>query len=108
MKTTKDLIRGERYQFDFGPCTVSKGFAQLDTKNDAPYFGMWASVREKKIISFVEGDLYVTIADTIEEFCAEMRRTAEFYGSEWLGIDTGFNRELAPEYEEIGLGDLLH
>lgn len=31
----------DRYKYDFRLCTSANGWAQLDTKQDASYFGNW-------------------------------------------------------------------
>jgi len=31
----------DRYKFDFGLCSYSKGWIQFDTDQDAWYFGVW-------------------------------------------------------------------
>ena len=43
MKTTSDLRPlSDRYEFDCGPCSYANGFAQVDTRQDAPYYGSGA------------------------------------------------------------------
>ena len=40
MKITRDFRPlSDRYSFDCGPCSYANGFAQIDTKQDAPCFG---------------------------------------------------------------------
>ena len=40
MKTTTDFRPlSDRYEFDCGPCSYANGFAQVDTQQDAPYYG---------------------------------------------------------------------
>lgn len=112
MQTIREFTHnGDRYMFDFSLCTTSKGFAQLDTSQDAWYFGMWANPFDFKIVNYAEGDIVVQIADSIKEFCDEIRNiksSYERYGHRFLGIDPGFNKDLTLRFISLGLGDLLH
>ena len=36
-RVTEFLMNADRYQFDFGECSASNGFAQIDTTEDAWY-----------------------------------------------------------------------
>lgn len=101
----------DRYAFDMGLCSVSNGFAQVDTKQDASYFGTWASPTKRKIVNYCEGDVTVTDCDNDDEFVDEMRKMAAWndesgYGP--IGIDPGFDEDLKATFHRIGLADLLH
>ena len=39
MKTQKTFCNSDRYIFDHDICNFKKGFAQIDTNEDASYFG---------------------------------------------------------------------
>ena len=43
MKTEKNFIEADRYLFDFYHCSTKKGYAQLDTSQDASYYGTWTN-----------------------------------------------------------------
>jgi len=101
----------DRYRFDFGHCTAARGFAQVDTSQDAWYYGTWANPHRLMIVSYAEGDVTIQTADTPEEFAAELRRIRAWndeQGHEFLGIDPGFNDTLRARFCEIGLAELLH
>lgn len=100
----------ERYLFDFDLCTAKKGWAQVDTTNDAPYFGNWANPKLKKTVSYAEGDVVILTCDTEEEFIAEMKRTHSFFKSdgEWLGVDVGLDKDARTPWDNMGLGYLLY
>ena len=101
----------DRYAFDFKLCTVKRGFAQVDTRQDAWYYGTWASPRERKIVSYAEGDITIQTASTDAEFVEairELKRWNEEEPGRWRGIDPGFNATLKSEFAQLGLGDLLH
>ena len=38
MKITREFCPGDRYLYDFGLCSYKKGWAQVDTAQDASYF----------------------------------------------------------------------
>ena len=84
---------GDRYRFDTGRCSIARGFAQLDTSQDAWYYGIWASPRRLEVVSYAEGDLSVTKCETVEEFAAggsEDLRARDSLG--FRGIDPGARR----------------
>ena len=74
MKTTSDFRPlSDRYEFDCGPCSCAKGFAPVDTRQDAPYYGIGCSPTERTIVSFCEGDVTTTVCETDDGFVAELR-----------------------------------
>ena len=52
MKITRELCPGDRYTYDFGLCSYENGWAQVDTAQDASYFGTWANPTRLMILSF--------------------------------------------------------
>jgi len=112
MKTIRDFeMNGDRYKYDFGPCTTGKGWAQVDTGQDASYFGTWANPFTLKIFNYCEGDTTVQEAETKTEFKEELNKIKtwnEENGHRFLGIDPGFNAELKNEFINMGLEKLLH
>ena len=111
MKIKRNFVAdGERYFFDFKVCTPDKGWAQIDTDQDAWYFGTWANPFELKIVNYCEGDITLKETDKVEEFVAEIRRLKEWnknYGYTMM-IDPMLNPKIEARFKEIGLGDLLH
>ena len=77
------LLHGDRYHFDFN---LDLGiWEQLDTENDASYFGVWINKTELRILSFVEGDLYLTLCPDpvsydaeVSELCANCKASPAF------------------------------
>jgi hypothetical protein len=101
----------DRYYFDFVACTTAKGFAQVDTGQDASYFGTWANPFTLKTVCYAEGDLTLVKLDTPEEFVAELReckRWNDEHGHRFLGIDPGFDEELRQRFNDLGMQDLYH
>ena len=112
MQTMRDFeLNGSRYVYDFGSCTPAQGWAQLDTSQDASYYGIWANPFRKMVFSYCEGDKTLQIAETEEEFTKEIQNIKlwnDNSGYRFLGIDPGFNVELKAKFEELGLKELLH
>lgn len=111
MKTLREFESADRYVYDFGICSTKNGFAQLDTGQDAHYFGVWANPFKRVIFTYCEGDCITQIADNDEEFCDEIVRIKQWNhsnGHGWKGIDPGFNVELKARLEEMGLAKYLH
>lgn len=110
-KTNGLHVPGDRYVYDFSVCTPHFGWAQVDTSQDAPYFGQWANPHQRKTVCYCEGDLTVIAYDTDEDFAAALREIKawnERQGHEFLGIDCMCREEIKRAFEAIGLGDLLH
>jgi len=112
MKTIRDFDGfTSRYQFDFDLCSAPKGYAQIDTSQDASYFGIWANPDLLIVATYCEGDITVRIAESDAEFVAEIReikRWNEDNGHRFSGIDGMCNETLIDRFEALGLGDLLH
>lgn len=106
--TTKTHADGSRYELD--GLLVSAGWSQLDTTEDASWYGCWASPKHRSVVSFCEGDITRTHADTIEEFVSEVRRVVAWHQrmGQWLGIDPGLLPEKKQAWIELGLADCLH
>lgn len=101
---------GDRYRFDWKQCTPDKGWAQLDTRQDAWYFGQWANPTTLQIVGYAEGDVTRQTAETREEFCKAIREIKDFHDKydKFLGIDPMLREEIAEAFRDLGLGDLLH
>jgi len=111
MKTERFHLHSDRYVFDFNHCTIEKGFAQIDTSQDASYFGTWANPFEFKIINYCEGDVSIQTMESEQEFKEEIERIKtwnEEMGFRFIGIDPGFNEALAKRFKDIGLNSMLH
>ena len=55
MKTTREFAPADRYIYDFGLCSYENGWAQVDTAQDAAYFGTWANPARVLIFRHVSG-----------------------------------------------------
>ena len=108
MKIKKSfIIDGDRYQLDFDACSSRKGFAQIDSRHDAWYFGQWINPERLRYVSYCEGD--ITVLDF--ENAAEMRaffRDNIATREDFIGIDTLCNDALTRATCSAGLGQYLH
>lgn len=111
MQTIREFAPADRYVYDRGVCSYDKGFAQVDTKQDASYFGTWCSPSRRIIVNYCEGDVTTTICETDAEFVEEMRRIDQWNQNNGHGralIDPGFSPDMKAAFERIGLADMLH
>jgi hypothetical protein len=101
----------DRYKYDFGLCSARNGFAQVDTGQDASYFGTWAHPSKLVIVCYCEGDVSIDTYETPDEFVAAMRGLKEWnekHGHGFKGIDPMMVNAIEQKFRELGLGDLLH
>lgn len=111
MKTERKFLPADRYVYDFGPCSVKNGFAQIDTSQDASYFGTWANPQTLVIVSYCEGDVTIQTADNAQEFANELRNIKAWNDNNdhtFKGIDPGLNSDIESAFASLGLDDLLH
>ena len=111
METKRTFIMdGNRYRYDFGECSHKLGWAQVDTGQDAWYFGTWANPATLTIVTYCEGDETVLTAATGEEFAAELRRFKAWNDEQehTFAIDTMCDPEIEAGFRRLGLADLFH
>lgn len=97
-----------RYYFDNGECNPTQtDFCQIDTWQDAPYFGIWADPVNLKITKFVESEVYRSEYDTEEEFTEKVEEILSFHRQDGghAAIDGYGNRD---DWRRLGFGDDLH
>lgn len=111
MQVKREFINdGDRYAFDFNLCTPSNGWAQVDSRQDAWYYGNWANPTRRMIVGYAEGDVTIKTAASDEEFARELRELCS-----WLKENTGLGAvdpmlrdDLTAAFQRVGCGDLLH
>jgi hypothetical protein len=101
---------GDRYRYDFKLCTPANGWAQLDTKQDAPYFGNWINPIEFKLMSYCEGDTCLTECEDIADFAAELQVCIDWHKEReyFIGIDCAGNEEIKAALVQMGFAEVLH
>ena len=111
MKITREFAPADRYLYDFGLCSCANGWAQVDTAQDASYFGTWANPTRLLIFNYCEGDTTLKEAESPEEFAAELREIDAWHRAQGYGparIDLGYDPAMKAAFELIGLADMLH
>jgi len=96
----------DRYTFDLKLCSASKGYAQLDTSEDASYLGNWINFKEFKIVSYCEGDITIETCENKEEFKELLKKTVDFYKfnqENFLGIDLLCNEKIINDFNKLEL-----
>jgi hypothetical protein len=97
-----------RYHFDNGECNPTEtNFCQIDTWQDAPYFGIWADPVGLRVTKFIESEVYRNEYDTEAEFCEAVRSILEHNrdGGGHASIDGYSNRE---DWARLGFESDLH
>ena len=60
VSVAREFIPSDRYKFD---CGLPRHFAQVDTSQDASYYGNWASAEALTLVSYCEGDVTTTVCN---------------------------------------------
>ncbi len=111
MKITREFAPADRYTYDFGLCSYENGGAQVDTAQDASYFGIWANPIRLMIFSYCEGDTTLKEAASPEELATELCEIDAWSRANGHGparIDPGFDPAMKAAFVALGLADLLH
>ena len=119
MKSAAITTRRDRYFFDTEKCTADKGWSQVDSQQDAWYFGQWANPFTLEYVTFAEGDVAESRAENDAEFISFVERVAQWHkdndgdGFSRFGIDPGWPGKPHTEaaiarWTELGFADLLH
>lgn len=117
IQITRGFSPADRYLYDFKVLTTGKGWAQLDSRQDASYYGHWINPARREIFGYCEGDTILTLCDTDAELVSELERMAvwnaesgyrEYRNGKTIAIDTGFSEELRCACILSGIGEHLH
>lgn len=108
MKVERSVKHTDRYEFDFGECHTSEGFAQLDTKQDASYYGNWINPTKLQVVTYAEGDVIRIGFDSKQEMLEWVKSFHDNKGLGFIGIDPGLGEVLKSECIANGLGPFLH
>lgn len=103
-------IMGDRYKYDFRQCKLTDGWAQLDTRQDASYYGNWINPLTLKLASYCEGDVTMTECTDEADFVATVRECVSWHQerSYFIGIDAGCSEPLIEAFKRLGLDEYLH
>ena len=102
------MDQGDRYYFDFGMCQSKNGWFQIDTHQDASYFGVWTHPGERRILTYAEGDVTIETFDADGEYVEGLRACLDFYdtASFRARIDGSFGGDAI--FERLGAKDLCY
>ena len=100
----------ERYKYDFRLCTPAEGWAQLDTKQDASYFGNWINPLTFTLFSYCEGDTTLTECEDEADFIATVRECVQWHSESdyFLGIDGMCSAPIIEAFTRMNLAEFLH
>jgi hypothetical protein len=102
--TREHADTGNRYEIDALLCPA--GWAQIDSPEDASWYGTWAHPDHRSVVTYCEGDICRAHADTAEEFEAEIRRIHRFHQEDG-GIRIDPVNSTREAWAAAGLADLL-
>ena len=88
--TVKGFVpMGDRYVYDFKLCRGVDGWAQLDTRQDASYYGNWVHPTQFKLMSYSEGDVTLTECQDEADFIETLRICIDWHSEReyFIGID---------------------
>lgn len=109
---TRDFVgTSDRYVYDFRLCTISKGWAQIDTSQDAWYYGQWINPTTRQILCYCEGDVIQTQCENDQDLAGEIAKMKAWnveQGHRFIGIDPGFSWPLKTALIGAGLEEYLH
>lgn len=108
MKTETWFMDADRYVFDMNLCPYSKGWAQLDSRQDASYYGHWINAEKRQIVSYCEGDVTKITFDNDDEMVAWVQSFKDNENLGFKGIDPGFGEVMKSMLIAHGLGPYLH
>ncbi len=96
-----------RHTFDFG---LDRGWAQLDTTQDASYYGGWTSPTERAILTYVEGDVEYRSFPAEAEYATALREWVDWAKDvkRFRGIDGMCRPKLIDHLKRLGFADALH
>jgi len=69
-------MMSDRYRMDIH---TGNDWYQIDTWQDAPYFGVWCNPVLLTTVTYCEGDITVVHCDTPDAYRDEVREAIEFY-----------------------------
>lgn len=106
---------GSRYKYDTDLCPASKGWAQVDTRQDASYYGTWVNPLTFEMMNYCEGDVAHTKCTDEADFIKALQECIDWNSERecWLGIDPGWpERDMTIQISEalirMGFGKALH
>lgn len=100
----------DRFQFDLRECRPRDGWAQLDTKQDADYYGNWVNPLTLELISYAEGDVTHTKCKDEDDFIQALRECIAWHKERdyFIGIDPLGNPDIQLALVGLNFGQFIH
>ena len=100
----------DRYKYDFRLLKAVDGWAQLDSRQDASYYGQWVNPLTLKLFSYCEGDTTLTECTDEPDFIATVRECIRWNqeAGYWIGIDGMCSTPIIEAFTRLGLAEFLH
>jgi hypothetical protein len=110
MKVDRYFKPGDRYEYDFKRCNYKTGWAQLDTSQDAWYYGNWVNPLTFELMSYCEGDVTHTRCDDENDFKVALADTIKWQRESgyFKGIDAMCDENLIAAFGRLGFQAELH
>ena len=105
------VFNTDRYLFDFTLCTYEKGWAQVDTEQDAPYYGTWANPFTLEFVNYCEGDVTHLKFEKAFDFYSHIKEFANWHnevGWKFMGIDPGLRLAMWSQFIGLGMREFMH
>ena len=113
MQKDHSFAPSSRYDFD-AKYNSATGWAQVDTRSDASYFGQWTNPEKRQWLSYCEGDVtLVTCADDTE-YAAYVKETLAWHSSPTYTakidccLNTPAYSAIKAHLERLGFGASCH
>lgn len=110
MKIDRYHRPGDRYEYDFNRCSYRSGWAQLDTSQDAWYYGNWVNPITLELMSYCEGDVTHIRCDDESDFKIALADTIRWQrdNQSFKGIDPMCDEKLFAAFVRLGFDADLH
>lgn len=110
MTTERFHKPSERYEYDFQRCTPKDGWAQLDTSQDASYYGNWVNPLTFELMSYCEGDVTHIRCANEAEFKIALADAVRWQRDNgyFKGIDSMLNEPIKAAFVRLGFASDLH
>jgi hypothetical protein len=106
-------VSGDRYECDW--TLLKQGFFQIDTDQDASYYGNWINPERKIKVSFIEGDLIIIKYDNDQEMIQDLKECDEYESevserNRGIKIDIGLKDRdrIHQMFQNLGLEQYVH
>jgi len=105
----RTFMPSDRYAYDW-TLKSADGWAQIDTTQDASYYGTWTNPFTREFVNYCEGDITKAKSDTDEEYVFHLREHIKWNQDNdyFVGIDPMMSPSLTTRLQELGLADCFH